>query len=148
MKQKKFLVIGIGIGIMTLFGTMLMNATTPRADSQTTTPSASDKKQAKSQPEVKTPAENFTLSKIKAEIERFHNIDKWETFLSEGDDTYKILATPENDGHGFTTCPADGEASTITDFDGNVIAEINPVTDPNAATYAQVRALIETLKTQ
>jgi hypothetical protein len=53
----------------------------------------------------------------------------------------KILAIPEGDGYGFLSGSA-----TVEDADGNIIAEYNAETDPNAATIGEILDAIEESK--
>jgi hypothetical protein len=45
----------------------------------------------------------------------------------------KILAIPEDDGYGFLSGSA-----TVEDAEGNIIAEYDAETDPNAATIGEI----------
>lgn len=107
--------------------------------------------QTKSQSADDASKENFTISKIREDIEKWADIERWDSMLQD-DDTYKILAVPgdpeEGDGYAFLGAPDNGVPFTTTDLDGNVIHEDNLSTDPKATTVAKVRELLESLKAQ
>lgn len=160
--MKKSLTIFFGIGAATLLFISLKVAKPSEADASSSaltktqvkqsethpTDNVSESTQTKNQTVDDTPEQNFTISKIREQIEKWDNLDSFESLLNNGDDSYKILAVPENDVFGYVSGTENVGAATVTDSEGNVIREDNPSTDPKAATFVQVRELLESLKAQ
>ncbi|WP_348920253.1 hypothetical protein [Enterococcus rotai] len=90
---------------------------------------------------------NFTLQKIKEQVEKTGDFELFKREPGFEDDEFKVLAVQENDGYGFISGPDNGEpAAVVQDESGNTIREDNPSTDPRATTLKEARELIETLK--
>lgn len=90
---------------------------------------------------------NYTLQKIKEQVEKTGDFEILKKEPGFDDDDYKVLAIQESEGYGFISGPDNGEpAAILKDESGNVISEENPSTDPRATTLREARELIEKLK--
>jgi hypothetical protein len=88
---------------------------------------------------------NTTIQAAQEEFKTKADFDNWidKTTVGKGyDDNTKIIAVPEDDGHGWVTGASDatGPAGTVTDMSGKVLAEYSFDDKRQTTTIGEIRA--------